>query len=99
MSSLGTKAYPKEEARNPSLLAHTIRSQIGDDRRSLRVYGSEVVIGRLMAGPGQARVFLLNYAPRPALGIRVRVQGAYSKGEVRASGVADAHLADWTEDG
>jgi len=29
----------------------------------------------------------------------MRVQGAYSKGELRASGVAGAHLADWTWDG
>jgi hypothetical protein len=96
---LGTKEYPAEEAENPSVLAHKIRSQIGDDGRSLRVYGSEVVVGRLTSGPRQARLFLLNYAARPALGLRVRVRGAYSKGDLRMPGAADAHLADWTEDG
>lgn len=96
---LGTKEYPQEDAKNPSVAAHKIRSEIGDDNRSLRVYGSEVVIGRLTAGPREARVFLLNYAARPGLGLRVRVRGAYSKGELRMPGIADAHLADWTVDG
>ncbi|MGA2114820.1 MAG: hypothetical protein ABSH56_08735 [Bryobacteraceae bacterium] len=93
---LGTKEYPSDEAQDPSAVAHKIRSQIGDDSRSLRLYGSEVVIARLVGGPRQARVFLLNYAGRPVLGLRVRVRGPYSKGELRASGVADAHLQDWT---
>jgi len=96
---LGTKQYPAEETQNPSLLAHKIRSQIGDENRSLRIYGSEVVIGRLLAGPHQARVFLLNYASRPVLGLRVRVRGAYSQCDLRAPGVPDAHPADWTRDG
>ncbi len=96
---LGTKEYPQEEAQNPSVLAHKIRSQLGDDNRSLRLYGSEVVVGRLTAGPRQARVFLLNYATRPALGLRVRIRGAYSKGDLRVPGSSDSHLADLTQDG
>lgn len=95
---LGTKEYPMEEAQNPSVAAHKIRSQIGDDNRSLRVYGSEVVIARFLRGPRQGRVLLLNYSARPVLGLRVRVRGAYSKGELKASGMPDAHLADWTPD-
>jgi hypothetical protein len=87
------------EAQNPSVAAHKIRSQIGDENRSLRIYGSEVVIGRLMRGPRLTRLFLLNYDARPVPGVRVRVRGAYSKGEPRVFGVADAHLADWTQDG
>jgi hypothetical protein len=96
---LGTNEYPQEDAQNPSLAAHKIRSQIGDDNRSLRVYGSEVVVGRLITGPHQARVFLLNYSNRPVLGMRVRIRGAYSKGELQVSGIPDAHLADVTQDG
>jgi hypothetical protein len=95
---LGTKEYPVEEARNPGVLAHRIRSQMGDDQRSLRIYGSEVVVGRLMTGPRQARVLLLNYSTRPILGMRVRVRGAYSKGDLKVSGIADTGLADWTQD-
>jgi hypothetical protein len=95
---LGTTEYPAEEARNPGVLAHKIRSQVGDDRRSLRIYGSEVVVGRLMEGKGQGRVLLLNYSLRPVLGLRVRVREIYSKGLVRAPGVADAQLTDLTRD-
>jgi hypothetical protein len=80
-------------------MAHKIRSQIGDPERSLRIYGSEVVVGRLTAGPRQMRVLLLNYSARPVLGLRVRVRGVYAKGELRASGQANAQLADWTQDG
>ena len=68
---------------NPSEAAHKIRSQLGDGNRSLRIYGSEVVVGRLTAGPRQAPRFLLNYANRPALGLRVRIKGAYSKADAR----------------
>jgi hypothetical protein len=96
---LGTKEYPREEAKNPSVVAHKIRSQVGDDNRSLRIYGSEVVVGRLLTGTGRARVFLLNYANRPGLGLRVRIRGVYSKGELRVYGPADSHLADLTVDG
>jgi len=96
---LGTKQYPLEEAANPSVLAHKIRSQIGDDSRSLRLYGSEVVVGRYLAAPDQARVFLINYSPRPILGLRVRVRGVYGKGQLREPGSSDPQLADFVQDG
>jgi hypothetical protein len=96
---LGTKEFPKEEASNPAFVAQKVRSQLGDDQRSLRVYGSQVVIARLLTGPHGARVFLLNYAANPVLGMRVRVRGEYSKGDLRAFKVTDASIADWTRDG
>ena len=96
---LGSKEYPSEEAGNPSLLAHKIRSQVGDENRSLRIYGSEVVIARFAANGRQARVYLLNYANRPVRGLRVRVRGTYARGEPRLFGVASADLEDWSRDG
>ncbi len=95
---LGTASYPAEEAANPSFVAHKIRSQIGDDSRSLRIYGSEVVIGRLLTGPHQARVFLLNYAGRPVLGLRVRIRGIYSKAELHVAGATAEQPADFAHD-
>jgi hypothetical protein len=91
---LGTKDYPFEDANDPSMLAHKIRAKLGDDNRSLRVYGSEVVIARLLASGDQARVYLLNYSNRPVRGLRVRIRGSYAKGESRVFGVADAHVSD-----
>ncbi len=96
--SFALNVHP-EGAKDPSLEAHKIRSQIGDDNRSLRIYGSEVVIGRVLAGPRQARVLLLNYSGRPALGLRVRIRGVYSKGELRVPETAETAPGDWTQDG
>jgi hypothetical protein len=96
---LGSKEYPSNEVNNPNLLAHKIRSQVGDENRSLRIYGSEVVIARLATNSRQGRVYLLNYANRPVRGLRVRVRGAYAKGEARVFGVTDAPLEDWLRDG
>ena len=73
--------------------------RFADDNRSLRIYGTEVVVGRLMTGLRQARVFLLNYSNRPVLGMRVRIRGGYSKGELRDSGIPESRLADVTQDG
>jgi hypothetical protein len=84
---------------NPNQLAHKIRSQLGDENRSLRIYGSEVVIARLATNSRQGRVYLLNYANRPVRGLRVRVRGAYAKGEARVFGITDAQLEDWLRDG
>jgi len=82
---LGTKDYPLEDAKNPVKIAQMARANLGDDRRSVRVYGSAVVVARLLAGRDRARLHLLNYAgaERRVDGIRVRVAGEYSKATVR----------------
>jgi len=85
-------------AQNPSLLAHKIRSRLGDENRSLRIYGSEVVIARFTADSRQARIYLLNYSNRPVRGLRVRVKGTYAKGDLRVFGIADASPTDWSND-
>jgi hypothetical protein len=78
---LGTPEYPLAEAADPSALALKIRRRLTDDRRSLRLFGSEVVIGRLTAGAGRGRLHLLNYGSREITGLRVRVRGTYRAGE------------------
>jgi hypothetical protein len=91
---IGSNEYPKAEAGNPAVLARKIRDQVGDDKRLLRVYGSEVVIARLLGGREHARVHLLNYSNRPVLGLRVRVIGEYSSQKLFASGKPGATVAD-----
>jgi hypothetical protein len=86
-------------AQNPSLVAHKIRSQLGDENRSLRIYGSEVVIARLTANSRHARIYLLNYSNRPVRGLRVRVKGTYAKGDLRVFGIGDASPVDWSNEG
>lgn len=82
---LGTKEYPLEDAKNPVKIAQMARANLSDDRRSVRVYGSVVVVTRLLAARDRARLHLLNYAgaERRVDGIRVRVAGEYSKATVR----------------
>ncbi len=45
--AIGTPEYPQADAANPSTFALKIRRQLTDDQRTLRVFGSEVVICRL----------------------------------------------------
>jgi hypothetical protein len=97
---LGTKEYPMEDAKNPGTVAHLVRANLGDEKRSLRIYGSDVVVGRLTAANGKARLHLLNYAGanRKVDGIRVRVAGEYAKHELRVAGIAGVELQDYSVD-
>ena len=96
---LGTKDYPKSEAADPSAFAQKIRHQLGDEKRSLRIYGTEVVIGRLTGDGKRARVHLLNYSGREADGLRVRLLGMYGKGEARVYGHDGVTFADFVAAG
>jgi hypothetical protein len=93
---LGSPQYPRSEAGNPSLLAEKVRSKLTDEKRLLRLYGSEVVIGRLVGDSSRARLYLLNYgtASSPVRGIRIRILGVYSKQEIVEYDRPNAHLLD-----
>jgi hypothetical protein len=83
---LGTAAYPAELAKDPDALSTRVRHHLGDDRRALRVYGSEAVLARLQVengrADGRARLSLLNYASDLEEGVRVRVRGVYPRATV-----------------
>jgi hypothetical protein len=89
---LGSKEYPKSEAADPSRLAQKIRAELTDEKRLLRVYGSEVIIARLVGTRDQVRIHLLNYANRPVTGLRVRVLGDYPDWQVAAYDKPDLKL-------
>jgi hypothetical protein len=91
---IGTPEYPREEAADPSAFAQKIRRQLTDEQRALRVYGSEVVICRLTADAGRARLHLLNYGGREIEGLRIRVRGNYGDGEVHVAGAGRLALED-----
>ncbi len=91
---IGTPEYPREEAADPSAFAQKIRRQLTDEQRGLRVYGSEVVICRLTAMPGRARLHLINYGGREIEGLRIRVRGTYGDGEVHVAGAGRLALED-----
>jgi hypothetical protein len=95
---LGAKEYPLADAKNPSLVAHVIRGNLTDEKRSVRIYGSPVVVARLTGSGGKVRLHLLNYtgATRNVDGIRVRVLGQYPKHQLAAAGSPGLELADYT---
>jgi hypothetical protein len=101
---LGTKEYPEAEAANPSAFALKVRRQLTDDERSLRIYGSEVVIARFTADGTKARLHLLNYGGRPSDGLRIRLRGTWKESANHIFGadspvaLAELTAADgWTE--
>jgi hypothetical protein len=95
---LGTPEYPAADAKNPIVVVHAVRSNLTDEKRSVRIYGSPVVVARLTASGGNARLHLLNYtsATRTVDGIRVRVLGQYPKHKVAAAGSPGMELMDYS---
>jgi hypothetical protein len=91
---IGTPEYPREEAADPSAFALKVRRQLTDEQRTVRVYGSEVVICRLTGDAGQARLHLINYGGREIEGLRIRLRGAYGDGAVLAAGAGRLPLQE-----
>ena len=93
---LGSPRYPRSEAANPSLLAEKVRAEITDEKRLIRIYGSEIAVARLEGDQNSARVYLINYAGNQLSidGIRVRVLGKYTHFKVSIAGVPDQSVSD-----
>ncbi len=70
---LGTKDFPVSDAADPSEFALKIRRQMGDDNRTLRIYGSETVIARYTGDSRGFRLHLLNYSGRQIDGLRIKL--------------------------
>lgn len=96
---LGTAEYPKEDAGDPSEFAAKVRRQLTDEARTLRVYGSDVVIGRVSGDGSHARVHVLNYGGRPIETLRVRLRGAWGRGEGYVAGRGKVALEDYAMEG
>lgn len=94
--AIGSREYPAEEAADPSTFALKIRRQLTDEQRSLRIYGSEVVIARLTGGAGRIRLHLINYGGREIEGLQVRVRGTYGTGDAWTDGAGRVALQDHT---
>lgn len=92
--AMGSRDYPVDDAADPSAFALKIRHQLTDDQRALRVYGSEVVIGRLTGDATRIRLHLINYGRREIEGLRVRLRGAYGGGDAWVESSGRVPLAD-----
>lgn len=95
---LGSKEYPKAEAADPGEFAQKIRQRLGDENRSLRVYGTETVICRLTGNGARARLSLLNYSGREVDGLRLRLRGNYGRVEAHAFGFGRIEPEDFVND-
>jgi hypothetical protein len=92
--AMGSREYPVEDAADPSAFALKIRRQLTDEQRALRIYGSEVVIGRLKGDAARIRLHLINYGGREIEGLRVRLRGAYGTGDASVEGAGRVPLQD-----
>jgi hypothetical protein len=92
--ALGTREFPVEDAADPSAFALKVRRLLTDEQRTVRIYGSEVVIARLTGDAARIRVHLINYGGREIEGLRVRLRGAYATGAAYLEGTGRAALQD-----
>jgi hypothetical protein len=81
---------------NPYEFAMQVRRDLTDEKRLVRIFGSNVVLVRLTGEGSRARVHLLNYGRAPVKGLRVRVLGSYAQGKLAAFGLPGEALEDYT---
>jgi hypothetical protein len=93
---IGSKEYSEEEASDPGVFALKIRRQLSDDRRSVRIYGSETVLCRLTGDQTRIRLHLLNYRGGKVDGLRIRLLGAFRKGQARGHQIGEIPLENFT---
>jgi len=91
---LGSAQFPKSLANNPSEFAYQVRKWLGDENRTIRIYGSENVLAYVTAQNGLTRVHLLNYTANPVEGIRVKVRGRFRGIELNVFDVPGAKPDD-----
>ena len=91
---LGTPEFPADAAADPSAFALRVRRQLTDEQRALRIFGTEVVIGRLMGDGSRMRLHLLNYGGRETEGVRVRLRGSHQGGEANVAGQGKVPLEE-----
>jgi hypothetical protein len=92
---LGAGEYTKENIADPYAFAMQIRRRLTDEKRLLRLYGSNVVLARLTGEGAQARVYLLNYGQNTVKGLRLRVLGSYPRGKLAVFDHEQAELQDY----
>ena len=93
---LGTPEYPEKAAADPYAFAIDIRHRLTDEKRLVRIYGSNVVLLYLTGDAKSARAHLLNYGQGHVKGLRVRVLGSYRAGKLSAFEHPNASLEDYS---
>ena len=81
---------------NPLDFAAEVREKLTDDKRLIRVYGSEVVLANLTGDSGHRKLHLINYGKRPIDGLRIRLRGSYVVRRVSIYEAAESKVEDFT---
>jgi len=84
------------EAANPYEFVVETRRRLTDEKRLVRIYGSNVVLVRLTGKASLARLHLLNYGRVEVKGLRVRLLGSYTRGTLAAFAHPGAALEDYS---
>jgi hypothetical protein len=92
----GSEEFPRESLRNPNDFAARVREKLGDDRRLVRIFGTNTVIARLTGDTQHVRLVLLSYSRnRQQQDVRIRLLGNYEPTALAAyAAPADARLED-----
>jgi hypothetical protein len=96
MVQLGTPDFPKTSAQNPADFAARVREKLGDDKRLVRLYGTNTTIAHLAGDDKRTRLVLLSYSRnRTQPGVRIRLLGRYKSPKLAAYGTPEgAQLTD-----
>lgn len=92
----GSGRFSRATDGDPDAFALEVRRAIGDENRSLRIFGTEVVLARVAGDARRRRVHLLSYAGRPIEGVRLRLRGRWAEPTGRALG-SDAAFEDFAQ--
>ena len=98
---IGSKEYPTEAEKNPDVLAHKIRANLTDANRTIRIYGTSIVIARVTEEPGGLRLHLLNYGSAAGARVdafRVRVLGHYSKAQLHSFNSSGDQMSEYSQE-
>jgi hypothetical protein len=93
---VGPSGFSRNDIAEPSEFALRIRRELTDAARTIRIYGSEVVICRVTGDASGVRVHLLNYGGRQIQGLRVRIRGAYRRGDAQVADLGTEALEPLT---
>ncbi|MBS1830572.1 MAG: hypothetical protein JST93_35050 [Acidobacteria bacterium] len=61
-----------------------IREKLGDDKRVLRLFGSELTLAVAAREGNRVRLHLINYGQRPVEYLRLRVHGVFREANIKA---------------
>src|SRR5579862_5482377 len=89
---------PGEDISDPYQFAMQVRRRLTEQKRVVRIYGSNVVLVRLTGDGSRTRVHLLNYGGAAVQGLRVRVRGSFQHATLSAFAHPKADLQDYTSD-